>query len=115
MTSLLILAPILVGIISAALYQIGVNRGLRIAMRRRSYASRGAVRRVRAKLIADHRESEEERDQAVGEFCQAVYDAADHATEGCLGCRARFNAAWDEAHGDDDLDAFIARKVSCSN
>jgi hypothetical protein len=50
----------------------------------------------------------------LGEFCQGVYDAAEHATNGCPRCAARFDAAWTAASAD-DLDAFIERQNSRQN
>lgn len=128
MTALIVTLPALIVLLNLALYHLGVRRGFRVATRRRAATSRIVVARTQRRLDAaerrmeetarqvkaDYETNEDERNEAVGEFCQGVYDAAEHATAGCARCSARFDAAWTAASAD-DLDAFIGRQNSRQN
>jgi hypothetical protein len=116
MTGLIVTLPALIVLLNLALYHLGVRRGFRVATRRRATASRTVVARMlrrldatERRLRADYETNEDERNEAVGEFCQGVHEAATHATTGCARCAARFDAAWAAASAD-DLDAFIERQ-----
>lgn len=121
MTTLIVTLPALTVLLNLALYHLGVRRGFRVATRRRATASRTVVARALRRLEAterrirtDYETNEDERNEAVGEFCQGVYDAAMHATTGCARCTARFDTAWAAASAD-DLDSFIERQNSRQN
>lgn len=109
-----LVAQVLIFLLSWSLYAIGVRRGHRMAARRRSFASRAAVRRTQQRLVAAYEEAEDDRNEALGEFCQGVHDAAISATHGCPRCSARFDAAWATSTAD-DLDEFIVRSARRQN
>lgn len=121
MTALIVTIPLLVATLTYTVYLLGVRRGFAVATRRRSTTSRTVVRRTQRRLAAMERDlkaayeqNESERDEAVGEFCKGVYDAAVHATTGCARCAARFDAAFQAASAD-DLDDFIQKTRSRQN
>lgn len=128
MTALIVTLPALILLLNYALYHMGVRRGFRVATLRRAATSRIVVARTQRRLEAaerrmedavrqakaDYEKSEDERNETLGEFCQGIYNAAEHATTGCARCTARFDAAWAAASAD-DLDAFIDRQNSRQN
>ena len=114
MTALIVTLPALIVLLNYALYHLGVRRGFRVATLRRSAGARSMVRRTQQRLVARYEASEDERNEMLGEFCQGIYDAAEHATTGCARGAARFDAAWAAASAD-DLDAFIERQNSRQN
>lgn len=121
MTALIVTIPLLVATLTYTVYLLGVRRGFASATRRRSTTSRTVVRRTQQRLASTERslksayeQNEDERNQAVGEFRQGVYDAAMHATTGCARCAARFDAAFQAASAD-DLDEFIQKTHSRQN